>query len=1156
MSRSLPNSIVSELQMPQDFEPSQSDQESLQSMSLSSQEVDAHRSLGDIRTLSEKKADEEDGSIGDSPTLGEPSYPLYLIDDALDVVELSVRYKVEKTLGQGGMGEVLLATDSRLDRKVAIKRILGDAAQSRTAVNRFLTEAKAIAALNHPNIVQIYDYGHDKEGPFLVMEYIDGQSLLERCRAGALPLEEAIEITCQLCDGLGRAHSQGIIHRDIKPANILLTRDGIPKLTDFGLAKSETADTGMTMTGAVLGTLDFMPPEQRLDATQVDARSDLWSLAATLYQMVTGKSPKIIKFNDVPKGLQAVLGKALEDTKEDRYQSASDFKEVLRQSLRDDSPDVVVMEQGQCLKCGAKNDSSRRFCRNPKCGVSLEVSCLSCSMKIPVWEAVCGSCGGKQQELATTIKQQKDSQRVNAENALETHNFALARTLATPLAEEQDPRLQQLVGWATQFLRDINTANKQYLDQISHWLSECLQHEKAHDYASGIKTLMQVSESMREVKIADHNETVAQVLSRLNRKQQEVRSLEKEIASRVKERSFTGLMPEVEKLLTLVPGHANMLKLKKQLAERNAKLQQVRDEAYAEAEKAFADQDYMGCLSALSKIDPSLEDSDILELRTRVTVVSDEVQRLKQQISQAIESKQYEGLLEVVDQYLALQSQDLERQQLRKQLIAREGKRSAQAAEIITKAKELRSKAEFSAAISELRRLPESLRTEEVVLLEIKCDNLKNQQQRAMGELRRRLDRSYFEGELAEVRAYLAFLTQLGDVKDLKFEQLQLEFQSNQDEYRHRLAEERKQKDSLKKVVIAGFVTAGVVLIVASSFMYSSYQRSTYQTFIRNALDRKDYMAVLSVDPRNEQALSMKKTADIENAKLSGDFSLLLSLDPTNPDGIKMKRISEALSRGDYKEALHIDPKNQKALLLQNEEEILNMIPVRNSVGMEFKLVPSVSRMIGEDESSSSTNTPFYVGIYEVTNEQFNEVMGYNPVMKRLGSTPSKKMVDLVGHLSEAKKPACFVNLEDAVEFCSRISSLPSEKAAGRVYRLPTEEEWEFVCRAGAVTKYSFGDDPLELGVYAWYRENSGQTTHPVGQKKPNKWGVYDMEGNVGEICQDISKSSSTSKSVLRGGCFLAEAQQCIITYARPVRLGRSSVDGLRVIMIQSEVSK
>lgn len=351
--------------MPKDYEGSLGDQNTFNGGVKNSDP----QSLGDEKTFAGGGLRSSPKSLGDEMTLGGGGEQDDTLDDGMEIVDLSARYKIEGTLGKGGMGEVLLATDTRLDRKVAIKRILGEASRSRTAVNRFLTEAKSIAALNHPNIVQIYDYGRATDGPFLIMEYVDGISLLDKCRGNPLPLEEAIELTCQLCDGLGKAHDAGIIHRDIKPANVLLTKDGTPKLTDFGLAKAETADTGMTMAGAIIGTLDFMPPEQRRDAALTDNRSDLWSLAATLYQLVTGKSPKIIKFNDVPQSLQDVLGKALEDAKEDRYQSAREFKEALRKSLRDSGPDISDLGQGQCPHCGTKNDSTRKFCRN--CAKSL-----------------------------------------------------------------------------------------------------------------------------------------------------------------------------------------------------------------------------------------------------------------------------------------------------------------------------------------------------------------------------------------------------------------------------------------------------------------------------------------------------------------------------------------------------------------------------------------------------------------------------------------------------------------------------------------------------------------------------------------------------------------------------------------------------------------
>ena len=330
---------------------------------------DDYQSLGDENTFDggESDSNREPQSLGDEATFGgDAGYVDDAFDDDMEIVDLAARYTTEGTLGKGGMGEVLLATDTRLEGKVAIKRILGSAARSKTAVNRFLTEAKSIAALNHPNIVQIYDYGRAKDGPFLIMEYVEGSSLLNKCREGAIPLEEAIDVACQLCDGLSKAHAANIVHRDIKPANVLLTQDGVAKLTDFGLAKDEAADTGMTMAGAVLGTLDFMPPEQRRCGVPADNRSDLWSLAATLYQMTTGESPRVIDLDEVPAELRKCIAKALKSKKEDRYQTAVELRDALRLSLQEAVPTVVQqasLGDGECPECHTQNEANRKFCR-------------------------------------------------------------------------------------------------------------------------------------------------------------------------------------------------------------------------------------------------------------------------------------------------------------------------------------------------------------------------------------------------------------------------------------------------------------------------------------------------------------------------------------------------------------------------------------------------------------------------------------------------------------------------------------------------------------------------------------------------------------------------------------------------------------------------
>jgi len=195
---------------------------------------------------------------------------------------------------------------------------------------------------------------------------------------------------------------------------------------------------------------------------------------------------------------------------------------------------------------------------------------------------------------------------------------------------------------------------------------------------------------------------------------------------------------------------------------------------------------------------------------------------------------------------------------------------------------------------------------------------------------------------------------------------------------------------------------------------------------------------------------------------------------------------------------------------------------------MEFKLIPAGTFTMGEgDQAHEVTLTkPFKMGVHEVTQAQYEQVMGVNP-----------------SFFKGAGHPVETVSWNDAVEFCRKLSELPAEKEAGNVYRLPTEAEWEYACRAGTTTKYSFGDDDSKLGDYAWFRVGSGNETHPVGSKQPNAWGLYDMHGNVYEFCSDWfeeypsgevtdpSGPSSGSYRVSRGGCWGDSAGYCRSAY-------------------------
>ncbi|HEY1340181.1 MAG TPA: protein kinase [Bryobacteraceae bacterium] len=267
-------------------------------------------------------------------------------------------YKIDALIGEGGMGKVYRATDMRLHRTVAIKILPHDKALDPDRKRRFLQEARAASALNHPNIVTLYDIAEDAGVDFLVMEYVPGKPLdkLVAARKG-LPLEEVVEYTIQIAGALAAAHAAGIVHRDIKPANVIVTagesgRPGPVKVLDFGVAKleerawgaeAETRTVGATATesGMVVGTAAYMSPEQAR-GEPVDARTDLFSLGAVVYEMAAGRRPfaKTLDWttpptNPLPPELRPIVLKLLEADRDLRYQHASDLRADLQRLKRD-----------------------------------------------------------------------------------------------------------------------------------------------------------------------------------------------------------------------------------------------------------------------------------------------------------------------------------------------------------------------------------------------------------------------------------------------------------------------------------------------------------------------------------------------------------------------------------------------------------------------------------------------------------------------------------------------------------------------------------------------------------------------------------------------------------------------------------------------------
>ena len=283
------------------------------------------------------------------------------------------RYNIERTIGKGAMGVVYEGVDPRLGRRVAIKTILKSHLDEDTAKDysmRFVREAQAVARLNHPNIVQVYDFGEEGDIAYLVMEFIKGKELKTFFDANErFDLKEAVRIMCELCDALDFAHNAGIIHRDIKPANVMLDAQARTKLTDFGVARvtdSDKTSVERTQAGTMVGTPAYMSPEQ-ITGSNVDKRTDVFSAGIILYQFLTGEKPftgsgawtiakKIIQEepplpsslnNAVTSLFDAVVNRALAKNPDQRFQSARDLSVALKRALEgksgeDDSDRTVA----------------------------------------------------------------------------------------------------------------------------------------------------------------------------------------------------------------------------------------------------------------------------------------------------------------------------------------------------------------------------------------------------------------------------------------------------------------------------------------------------------------------------------------------------------------------------------------------------------------------------------------------------------------------------------------------------------------------------------------------------------------------------------------------------------------------------------------------
>lgn len=371
--------------------------------------------------------------------------------------------------------------------------------------------------------------------------------------------------------------------------------------------------------------------------SQTDARSDIWSLGATLYQMVTGRSPKIIYLNNVPTSLRDILHKSLEDEKDQRYQSAIEFRDALR--VNRVAVGVYDFNEGECPGCSTKNDPTRKFCK--KCANSLLALCLSCSESIRVWEEVCDHCGTKQSSLIAKWKEEMSATQVEAEELLSNYGFDKALSLATQLKDQSDPRLRQFKPWAELFITKVEAERTKTYEYLSSLMSEASVFEKGFDYQAALEVLEPVHPKLRGLVIVGCNESVNKKVLHvqgqiryLNERRSKMEKINIEVESLIKEFRFE------EAIYLLKPfeidNDERLADLKKRSETMIAKVDLHKKQAYHRVSSLMTEaltyekvHDYESASGILENVPQKLRD---LLIHENFASVNDIQRRIKKQI--------------------------------------------------------------------------------------------------------------------------------------------------------------------------------------------------------------------------------------------------------------------------------------------------------------------------------------------------------------------------------------------------------------------------------------------------------------------------------------------------------------------------------------------
>jgi formylglycine-generating enzyme required for sulfatase activity len=582
------------------------------------------------------------------------------------------------------------------------------------------------------------------------------------------------------------------------------------------------------------------------------------------------------------------------------------------------------------------------------------------------------------------------------------------------------------------------------------------QHRQAHDYVAVVKELEKIPAPLRS------GNPIAEQLSIAQSARDELSSLLQQMGSDIKNKRFDGLLEKTTRVLELNPKHDQVQKLREQLLERQQQAEDQAAELLGRAEQQYSQYEDEAVLKTVANWPPALQQpARVEQLHNLATDRLACVQELEAQISAATKTAENQRhvekiLLKKTTRFLQLCPGHPKIEKLREQLLQRQQQADDQAAELLGRAEQHYSYYEDEAVLKTVANWPPALQQPARVeqLEKMATDRLGRVQQ-----LKKQIATTTIaDRKLSLVEEYILLRPgdrQAGKIAEGLRQQIQQEkHRQRQAEWNRQQKQEEMKRQQTRKMIITGSALAAVLLILMTGLWIRSGIKE------RAAAARADSVILLWM-------ADIKAEAD----RLAADRLAADKAAAETTAAVKKQMTPAQLALGD---------------------------PVVNSVGMLLVPIPAGEFPMGSPDGGSSERPqhlvkitkPFYLGLYEVTQQQYEKVKGGRPWQGKLFVKEG------------ADYPAVYVSHDDAVEFCRRLS-----EQEGVEYRLPTEAEWEYACRAGTTTAYSFGDNEAKLGQYAWYEKNAGdigeEYAHRVGQKLPNPWGLYDMHGNVWEWCQD-----------------------------------------------------